>query len=353
MTIKRTILSILFLSTTVMSAQLFAGIEIGGKGIKMSIIKIDNLKRGNYEVKEFWTENTGIARGISIDGNLAEQDIINAVNSVIVNYNKIKNDFKVGDDKIFVVGSSGVALAKNRQALVDRIKTEIDKDLEFIDASSEGKMLLRGCVPPVDYRNSMVLDIGGSNTKGGYIDVKNNDNFVFFPVSMDYGSVTLTEAVLKKTAKTYNFGEYKEILFGFQPTLRDQVKAMYASSPVALEKSKVYMSGGAVWAFYTLTNGGATKSFSSFTLEDVINYDAVLKNNFKSFEARAKTDKDVEAVLKTYSQKHLMSGAAILMTSLEAIPNLNEKKLFFANEGRLAWLVTYIMDKSDKIKKIY
>ena len=144
MNTKQTILSILFLSTTIMSAQLFAGIEIGGKGIKMSIIKVDNLKRGNYEVKEFWTENTGIAKGISMDGNLAEEDIANAISVVTVNYNKIKNDFKVGDDKIFVVGSSGVAVAKNTQLLVDGIKTAIDKDLEFIDDGRRQDSLQKG-----------------------------------------------------------------------------------------------------------------------------------------------------------------------------------------------------------------
>lgn len=346
----------LFLSLTFFSfsgsAQLFAGIEIGSKGIKMSVLDVDNIKKGDYVVKSFWSENVGIAKGISIDGNLAKQDIDNAAAIVLSNYIKIKNEFNVPDENIYIVGSSGVAMAKNTQELIDKIKVSTNKDLDFIDAQTEGRMLLKGCVPPIDYPNSMVLDIGGGNTKGGYIDIRNGDVFVFFPVSLNYGTVTLTEAVFKKT-RNQTLGEFNEKAFSFLPILREQISAMYATSPLALEKEKVFMSGGAVWAFYTLINGVAKENFSEFKLEDVIYYDAILKNNFKRFEELAKTDKEAEAVLKTYSQKHLISGSNILQACLEALPNVNDKKLYFAKEGRIAWLVSYIADKSKKIKKVY
>ena len=52
------------------------------------------------------------------------------------------------------------------------------------------------------------------------------------------------------------------------------------------------------------------------------------------------TDKEVETVLKTYSQKYLISGSNRLLFTLEALPNINNKKLFVAKEGQIAWLVT-------------
>ena len=78
----------------------------------------------------------------------------------------------------------------------------------------------------------------------------------------------------------------------------------------------------------------------------------ILKNNFKRFEELAKTDKDIEKVLKTYSQKYLISGSNILLVCLEAIPEVNNKKLYFAKEGQIAWLVSYVADRSKKVKKI-
>lgn len=332
--------------------NIFAGIEIGSKGIKMSVIDVYNIKKGGFNIKSYWTENVAIAKGISIDGNLAQEDIERAANVVVTNYKKIKNEIGVVDANIFIVGSSGVAMAKNTKELIDKVKATTGKDMEFIDAQMEGKMLLKGCIPPVDYKDSMVLDIGGGNTKGGYVDVYNSENFVFFPLSLNYGTITLTEAVIKKT-RNEEINEFNIKSFGFLPTLREQVNAMYGSKPTALEKEKVYMSGGAVWAFYTLYNGVAKESFSEFKLEDVINYDAILKNNFKRFEDLAKTNKEIEKVLKTYSQKYLISGSNILLVCLEAIPDINNKKLYFAKEGQIAWLVSYVADRSKKVKKIY
>ncbi|WP_134391460.1 Ppx/GppA phosphatase family protein [Flavobacterium psychrophilum] len=360
MNIRKTLLNIVIFSFFFQNLSfsqetpenLFAGIEIGSKGIKMSVLDVKNIRRGDFEIKSYWSENIGIAKGIAIDGNLAKEDIDKAAATVLSNYIKIKNDFKVTDENIFIVGSSGVAMANNTQELIDKVKLSINKNLDFIDAQTEGKMLLKGCVPPSDYKDSIILDIGGGNTKGGYIDVRNNDTFVFFPLSVNYGTITLTEAVIKKTRKD-DISEYNDKSFGFLPTLRDQVNAMYNASPVALEKDKIFMSGGAVWAFYTLYNGVAKENFNKFNLEDVLNYDAVLKNNFRKFEELAKTDKDVEKVLKTYSQKHLISGSNILLVCLEAIPKVNNKKLYFAKEGQIAWNVSYIADRSKKIKKIY
>lgn len=332
--------------------KLFAGIEIGSKGIKMSVIEMINIKKGDLIIKSYWSENIGIAKGISIDGNLAQADIDRAAVVVSENYLKIKNEHKVVDENIFLVGSSGVAMAKNTKVLIDKIKEITNKDLDFIDAKTEGKMLMKGCVPPTFYKTSMVLDIGGGNTKGGYVDIRNNDNFIFFPLSLNYGTITLTEAVNKKV-RTETLEEFAEKSFGFLPVLRDQINAMYATSPTALEKEKIFMSGGAVWAFYTLYLGVAQETFNEFKLEDVIYYDAVLKNNFKRFEDLAKMDKEVERVLKTYSQKHLISASNLLQVCLEAIPNVDDKKLYFAKEGQIAWLVSYISERSKKTKKIY
>ncbi len=358
MNFKKLLLSILLLTLFInfnyaQNNNLFAGIEIGSKGIKMSVIEINNIKRGDFTIKSFWSENIGIAKGISINGSLNKEDIDKAVSVVTANHLKLKNEFEVAEENIFLVGSSGVAMANNTQELIDKIKIALNKDLDFIDAQTEGRMLLKGCVPPKDYKDSMVLDIGGGNTKGGYIDVNNDNNFVFFPLSLNYGTVTLTEAVIKKTSSE-KIPEFNEESFGFLPILREQVNLMYGKSPIALEKDKVFMSGGAVWAFYTLLKEGSpTETFNEFKLEDVIYYDAILKNNFSKYEKLAKVNKDVERVLKTYSQKYLISGSNILQVCLEAVPGVSKKKLFFAKEGQIAWLISYITDRSKRVKKIY
>jgi exopolyphosphatase/pppGpp-phosphohydrolase len=330
---------------------MYAGIEIGSKGIKVTVIDVNNIRKGDFEVKDKWTDNVGIVRGVSIDGNLAAADINAAVDIVNKDYNRVKEEFKILDDNIFIVGSSGVAMAKNTNDLVVKIKETTQKDMEFIDAETEGKMLLKGCVPPKYYQESMILDIGGGNTKGGYVEVKDNEDvFVFFPLSLNYGTVTLTEAIMKEMQPWNDLSEYNNISFKFMPVVRQQIEDMYASSPVALDKEKVYFSGGAVWAFYTLFYGDAKESFNGFKLVDVLDYDAILKNNFTKFQELAETDKNVARVLKTYSQNYLISGNNILIESLKAMPNIGSKKLYFAKEGQVAWLVSYIADRSSRVR---
>ena len=174
MNIKKILLKTIFiflLFQTIAFSQdntLFAGIEIGSKGVKISVLEVLNIKKGDFIIKSYWSENAGIARGISIDGKLAQEDIDKASAIVFSNLIKIKTEFKVPEENIFIVGSSGVAMASNTSDLIAKIKSSTNKTIEFIDAQTEGRMLLKGCVPPTEYKNSMVLDIGGGNTKGGY-----------------------------------------------------------------------------------------------------------------------------------------------------------------------------------------
>ena len=70
----------------VVSQNRFAGIEIGSKGVKVTVIEVKNVKKGIYEIKDFWTENVGIAKGISVNGNLAQPDIDKACEVVFANY---------------------------------------------------------------------------------------------------------------------------------------------------------------------------------------------------------------------------------------------------------------------------
>lgn len=141
-------LFLLLISFTVNSQTLYGGIEIGSKGIKMTIINVKNAKKGLYEIKESWTENAGIATGISINENLAQSDMEIATDIVLKNYKIMLEHSKIKNENIFIVASSGVGMAKNTDELVAIIKAKTDKDLPIITSQQEGKMLFEGCIPP-------------------------------------------------------------------------------------------------------------------------------------------------------------------------------------------------------------
>lgn len=333
-------------------AQLYGGIEIGSKGIKMTVLQVESIKRNTYDVKEFWTENVGIAAGIGIDGLLLKEDIDKACEVVARNRQKMLNEYKIEDKNIFIVGSSGVGLANNTADLVAKVKEMTSKKIEIISSSLEAKLLLRGCIPPKNYLNSVIIDIGGGNTKGGYAkDI--NDASVFFPISCDLGTVTLTEIINKKCKQKTVF-EFNENLFDYLPVIRENFKKMYTSRPESQEKTNIYISGGAAWAFYTLLNGTkAEENFTQIQYDDILSIRTIAENNYQRFVTNSESNPEIKKVLNTYQQKSLIAAFNLLETSLEVVPNIQNKKIFFAKQGQIAWLVSYVFDNAKGVKQIY
>ena len=353
MTKKFTLAIFLFSIFSTLHAQTFAGIEIGSKGVKMSIIEVSSIKKSIYDVKNFWTENVGIAKGISESGKLNEEDMNNAVEIVKKNYNKILNEYKVDNKNIFVVASSGVGMATNTDELIEKVKNAIPKDLDVITSQLESKLMLKGCIPPKLYLDGLLIDIGGGNTKGGYVELRNDDKEVFFPLNLNWGTITLTERINKENA-TDRMSNYVESQRSFRSKLRTEIKEMYKSRAMSQEKKNIYLSGGAAWAFYTLFyEGEATQNFNEITLDNVLYYNEILLFNFEKYQTLAKTNPGIERVLKTYSQKHLISANNLLIEMLENINNIDNKKLYFAKQGQIAWLLSYVADFAKGAKPMY
>lgn len=354
---KRTVYSFIFyvlllFTIKIQSQSFYGGIEIGSKGIKISVINVQNSKKGLFEVKDFWTENTAVVSGMSIDGNLTQKDIDTTSAIVLKNYKKLLVDFKIESQNVFIVASSGVGMAKNIDDLTQKIKVLTNKDLDVITSSLEAKLLLKGCIPPKKYLNSMILDIGGGNTKGGYITVVNGAN-IFFPIVVDIGTITLTEKVIKRNKQKPSL-DYKAASFDYLPTLRENFARVYSVRPEAIKKENIYLSGGAVWAFYVLFNEKAAESnFNEIHYEDIVSSKFIIENNFGKIVSLSLTNPEVKKVLDTYSQKNLIASSNILLTALEEIPNINDKKIFFAKQGQVAWLVSYIVDHSKGVKPVY
>ena len=351
---KVNFLAVLFLILSInCNAQTYGGIEIGSKGVKISVIEVKNIKKSVYDIKQFWTENVGIAKGISIDGNLIAADIDNAGQAVLRNYQKLLSEYKIEDSKIFIVASSGVGLAKNTAVLVNKIKELTNKNMEVISSQLESKLSFKGCIPPKYYDQALLIDIGGGNTKGGYVDVVNDENTVFFPLNLDLGTITLTEKI-KKKINTEKIADFTNETILYSGSLKTEVFDMLNKRAKTFDKKNIYTSGGAIWAFYTLsTEAEAPENFNSYTIDDVLKYDQILKYNFEKFQTLAKTDKEIDRVLTTYSQKHLISANSILISCLQNLDIKENKKIFFVKNGQVAWLLSYIADSAKGSKVIY
>ncbi|MBF7092493.1 exopolyphosphatase [Flavobacterium sp. ALJ2] len=349
-----TLLNLFFSINSFSQKNVYAGIEIGRRTIKVTVVEVNNIKKADYKIVYYVSEEgLSFAKNITAYGELTQEDI-NKASSIIFNHlSEIRVKYNILEENIFLVASSVFTSARNLDVLKKRITSLTNKSLDVININEETRILVKGSIPPVDYPNAILLDIGAANTKGGYIDELSGNKLEFMPLELDFGTMTLTDAVKRTVVnqkEASNMLVYQEKSFDYNTVLRKKVKEMLDSNPLLLKKEKIYLSGGAVWAFTTLYFNENTKNhYVPFSLEDIMNYDAVLKNNFSKYSNLSKTDKEAARVLNIYDQKYLISANNILLTFVEGIPNLEKKKIYFVKEGPIAWLISYIIDRSKKI----
>ena len=347
------LLNLLFSINAFSQKSLYAGIEIGRRAIKVSVLDVNNIKKADYKILYFWTERINFAEHIDKTGEITQDDIDRTSAIVVDQLKKIRAEYKMPEENIFLVAAPLFTSARNIDVLRNKITSQINKDVEILNVNEEAKTLVKGAIPPVDYANAFLLDIGAQTTKGGYIDELKDDKLEFIPLELNFGTMTLTDAVQKTVVNQNQVNDmsvYQEKSFDFNSVLLKKVKEMFDKNPLLSKKEKMYLSGGAVWAFATLYyNENVKEHYVALSKEDVINYDAILKNNFTKFTTLAKTNKEAARVLTTYDQKYLISANNILLSCLESIPDLEKKKIFFVKEGQTIWLISYIADRSKKV----
>ncbi|RZJ50253.1 MAG: exopolyphosphatase, partial [Flavobacterium sp.] len=306
-----------------------------------------------YKIISFATERINFAEHIAATGEIPQEDMNKISVTVVDQLKKLRDEFKIREENIFIVAAPVFASASNIDALKNKMTTLTNKSFDVLNVDEEAKVLVKGAIPPVDFSSALLLDIGAQTTKGGYIDELEDDKLQFIPLELDFGTMTLTDAVKKTVAnpnQANDLSTYQEKSFDFNPILRKKIKELLDANPPVAKKEKIYLSGGAVWAFATLYyNENVKEHFVTLNMEDVMNYDAILKNNFIKFSTLAKTNKEAARVLSTYDQQYLISANNILVSLLEGIPGLENKKVFFVKEGQVTWLISYIADRSKKV----
>ena len=341
----------IFCSSSKICAQnLYGGIEIGRKGLKMYVLDARSVEKNIWVVNKFWSENIDVEKGVVNDELILENDINKIDFEVNKNIDILKTTYKIDDKKIFIVISSGFAVVKNLSDVTDKIFASTYKKCNLVTVDREAELFYKSCVPPKLYSESFIIDIGGGNTKGCFVE-KESSNVVYNNLSIDLGTVTLTELINKNSEINPKFNFQKD-LNEYLPKLDSRFKSMYQTKPKAFKKKNVFVTGGSPWAFFTLFHMNKYDETNlAFTLEEVQQYDDILKNNFEKYLTAANSDKEIKRVLSTYKQESLIAANTLLLTALQNIPNLSSKKVVFAKQPDFSWLTSFIAEYEYKNKR--
>jgi len=355
---------------SVSTDELHGGIEIGSKGVKAIALRISGDGE-DYNLKILYAEILNTTLMQTQDGRFTPEAIRDTANAVQRFYQRMQQEYRVPADQIHLVVSSGVT-ADNSQELSAEIAKRTGQTPPFLDVDTEVQLMVAGAIPKryksgrtwYDNRGIAVLiDVGSGNTKGGYQQVRQttigNAGYDYVTWGISKGTVTYTTEVNKEAGETADytaFGKAAQALS--EELLRSPLRYEVARKPGLLNRRKVYLSGGIVWAMATLLHPEDRRTFTPLTVDDINNfYNRAIADPEKLLEPdtsrivntalRQEAEREVESVRNTFTPKNLIAGAEILR-AVAAEMKLTGKRFSFVRYGHLAWILSYVRLQAER-----
>jgi hypothetical protein len=349
------------ISTKIKKLNLYAGIEVGAKGVKMSILQMGKnaASTGAFKAIKDTSVNTDFISFTASSSSATLKGLSNLYNIALL-------DYGIPSNKIFTVISSGVkgqAEKENKtvriQNLADSFRLAIHEPMRVvpvIDAMEEAKLSHIGIIPEARRYNTFLIDIGSGNTKGGYFKNGNIKELKLF--TLNWGTKSIANATEKRTDDDKSIGNFKK-----------QLNRVIAGEPekeiiYAVNESGAYnmndnfaISGGIAWSVATLLYPELIEnSVVPVSYDELVKFNDKLTNNFTTLspESLVKNITDntldknaialeAQRVHKVFDQKSLMAGTALLLKIFRQFEGMQEKKQFFlVKNGQVGWISAYV-----------
>lgn len=341
--------------------DLYAGIDVGSKGVKLSIIKMGKNASvtGSFVSIKDSSINTDFI-------SFTPQTFTATLYAIRNLYNFARKTYHIVPEKIFTVVSSGIkgqAEKENKQdrivALADSLRlllNEPKREMPVIGAMDEAKLSHLGIVPEARRYNTFLIDIGSGNTKGGYFKNGNTKELKLF--MLNWGTKTISNATEKRLGDDKSIANYKKYLnrvLAGDPN-NEIIYAVNESGAYNMNDNFAF-SGGIAWAVATMLYPElADNSVVPLKFEDLAALNERLASNFSAITptsiANSVTDKtinkksieeEVARVQKVFDQKALMAGTGLLLNIVRQFEGTQEKKNFFlVKNGQVGWISAYV-----------
>jgi hypothetical protein len=341
----------------------YAGIEVGSKGVKMSMLELGKEGKGSgiFTIVKDTAVNTDFISFTPTTFSATLNSLSGLFNCALTQYN-------IPSSRVFTVVSSGVKMQAEKEEktnwinnLVDSFRIKINEPkrlVEVVDVSQEARLSHLGIVPASKRFSTFLIDIGSGNTKGGYFPLDDNTKeFKLF--QLNWGTKSTANAAEKrmdeydKTLANYSRQLYRVLLNAESSEL---VYAVNSSGAFAMN-DYIAMSGGIVWAAATLLqpeqvgNSVVTVSFEDVQhLFDQLSTDyaslsdtALVKNIKDKTLDKAAIAKEIRRVHSVFDQRSLMAGTGLLLKIMRQFKSVYESKGFFlVKNGQVGWVSAYV-----------
>ena len=343
------------------NSTVYAGIEVGSKGVKMSILEIekDAKTSGAFAILKDTSINTDFI-------SFLYPNFLATLNGLSGLYNMAIREYRISPKRVFTVISSGVkqqAEKENKKEwitnLVDSFKLRAKEQkrlVEVVDIQDEARLSHLGIVPASDRYNTFLIDIGSGNTKGGYFPNGNTKDFKLFGVN--WGTKSTANATEKKC------GNDKSLANFYKQLSKTAVEAENTGIIYAVNESGAYpksdnvaFSGGIAWAVANLLHPEMNERTTvPVTYDEVAAFCEKIYTDYNSFSDfylvknikdrntdLDATSKEIKRVHQVFDQRALMAGSRLLLKIMRQFESVNEKKEFFlVKNGQVGWVSAYV-----------
>ncbi len=344
------------------NSTVYAGIEVGSKGVKMTIIEVgkNSRKDGSFNALKDTSVNTDFI-------SFTPATFTATLNGLSGLYNSATKDYNISSERIYTTISSGVKIQADKEKKADwltklsdsfRVKVgDAKRVVNIIDVTEEARLSHIGIVPEERRYTTFLIDIGSGNTKGGYFPAGNTKEFKLFQLS--WGTKSTANAAEKRLGDDKTIANYNKnvgrVVAGEANT--EIVYAVNVSNAYNMS-DYVAFSGGIAWATATLLYPELLQNpVVPVTYEELLKFNERLYKDYSSasdkmvakYSANPQDADAVEVATETkrvnqvFDQKSMLAGTALLLNIMRQFDGVYEKKQFYlVKNGQVGWISAYV-----------
>ena len=349
------------------NSSIYAGIEVGSKGVKMSVLEIGKnaQSRGAFNILKDSSVNTDF---ISFTPPTFQATLAGMCGL----YATLTKQYKIQPKLVFTLVSSGVKMQADKEEktswitnLIDSFKLKVkepERDVTVIDVLQEARLSHLGIVPETRRYNTFLIDIGSGNSKGGYFPSGNTRDFKLF--QLNWGTKSTANATEKRCGDDNSLSNFHKQLYRVLSEAENSEIIYAVNESGSYPKSdNVAFSGGIAWSVATLMFPELIdNSVVGVTFDQVMKFNERLYYNFSSVSEASlvknitdkSLDKDaiakeIKRVHQVFDQKSLMAGTGLLLKIMRQFQSIYEGKQFYlVKNGQVGWISAYVDQNVNK-----
>lgn len=226
----------------------YGGIDVGARAVRARLFVFQGNGEGR-NAKELYskTVTTSLATSMT-NGKFAASSIKDAsaaVSALLGDMMEIARKQKLGEVQYFILGSSSVASAANRDELRQGIADQTGGfGITFIDAKTEGYHGMRSSIPEPRRAESIVVDTGSMHTMLGCL-----------VAPADFRTAEIPHGVVSVRNGAIDSGDYDaNVQKTVDAKVKPQFRAAFLNNPCFANRQRIYWLGQAAWAATAFTH---------------------------------------------------------------------------------------------------